>query len=92
MLKLTLKAGQYMKIGDEIKVVYTGGGVGNAQFLVEAPKSMNILRSNVQDRNHPEIAPEPGGKYYTNQGISDEARMKIQAILAEERRKDKTNR
>ena len=45
MLKLTLKAGEYLLIGDGIKVVYTGGSGNNGHLLVDAPKSMNIARS-----------------------------------------------
>ena len=39
MLKLTLKAGEYLLIGDGIKVVYTGGSNNNGHLLVDAPKS-----------------------------------------------------
>lgn len=88
MLKLTLKAGQYVTIGNDIKVVYTGGGVGNAQFLIDAPKSMNIARSNVLER---EGMIDPGNetKYYKNKDISPEAKVRIKTILMEERKKNK---
>ena len=50
MLKLTVKAGEYVLIGDQVKVVYTGGSGENAHILVDAPKSMNIVRSGVLEK------------------------------------------
>ena len=45
MLKLTVKAGEYLLVGDNIKVVFTGGSANNLHVLVDAPRSMNIVRS-----------------------------------------------
>ena len=42
MLKLTVKPGEYLLIGDEIKLVFAGGSSNNLRILVDAPKSMNV--------------------------------------------------
>lgn len=89
MLKLTLKAGEYLLIGDGIKVVYTGGSSNNGHLLVDAPKSMNIARSGALEKYGRTV--EPGNKvlHYKDREISPEAQAKIKAILMEERKKAK---
>ena len=37
MLKLTLKPGDFIQIGEEIKVVFSGGSVKNIHLLIDAP-------------------------------------------------------
>ena len=49
MLKLTLKPGDFIDIGDEVKVIFSGGSANNIHLLVDAPKNMNIARSSGQD-------------------------------------------
>lgn len=89
MLKLTLKAGEYLLIGDNIKVVYTGGSGNNGHLLIDAPKSMNIARSQILEKYG--LAADPGNevKHYRDRDISPEAKAKIRAILSEERRKSR---
>ena len=48
MLKLTLKPGQYIDIGNDIKVIFSGGSANNIHLLIEAPKELNIVRSSVK--------------------------------------------
>lgn len=38
MLKLSLKQGQYVNIGDDIRVVYVGGSGNHARLLIDAPE------------------------------------------------------
>ena len=45
MLKLSLKQGQYVNIGDNIRVVYVGGSGNHARLLIDAPRELNIARS-----------------------------------------------
>ena len=42
MLKLTLKPGDYIDIGENIRVVFSGGSANNIHLLVDAPREMNI--------------------------------------------------
>lgn len=87
MLKLTVKPGEYLLIGDEIKLVFAGGSSNNLRILVDAPRSMNVARSSSLEKYG--MAPEPGNevKHYKEREISPEAQEKIKAILMEERRK-----
>ena len=45
MLTLTLKPGEYVDIGDDIRFVFTGGTVNSIHVLVEAPKDQTVYRS-----------------------------------------------
>ena len=38
MLKLTLKPGDYIDIGENIRVVFSGGSANNIHLLVDAPR------------------------------------------------------
>ena len=91
MLKLTVKAGEYLLVGDDVKVVFTGGSSNNLHILVDAPKSMNIVRSTALEKYG--MAAEPGNevKHYRDREISPEAKEKIKAILMAERRKARKN-
>ena len=82
MLKLSLKQGEYINIGDNIRVVYAGGS-GNIKLLVDARREVNIAR------NKAELAPERRkDTYYAEPGISEEAQNEIKRILWNERRKN----
>ena len=50
MLKLTVEVGESLLIGDDIKVVFTGGTSNYARVLVEAPKSLPIVRSSLVEK------------------------------------------
>ena len=43
MLKLTLKPGDYIDIGENIRVVFSGGSANNIHLLVDAPVSYTHL-------------------------------------------------
>lgn len=78
MLKLTLKPGEFIHIGENIRVVFSGGSANNIHLLVDAPRDVNIARSTA------------GGKaktspYYKEKGISEEAKREITEILKRER-------
>ncbi len=45
MLKVTINAGEYLKIGDNIKIYFTGGNEHRANILIDAPKEINVARS-----------------------------------------------
>ncbi len=80
MLKLTLKPGDFIDIGSEIKVVFSGGSANNIHLLVDAPKELNIARSAAgkKTRKNP---------YYRETGISAEAQKEITNILMREKKK-----
>ena len=45
MLKLTIKPGEFINIGNDIRVVYSGGTDGNIHLLVDAPRELNIVKT-----------------------------------------------
>jgi len=73
MLKLSLKQGQYLNIGDNIRVVYLGGSGSHGRFMIDAPRDVSIVRSSVEQ--NPESP------------ISKEAQEQIRCILREEKLK-----
>lgn len=89
MLKLTVKPGEYLLIGDQVKLVFAGGSSNNLRVLVDAPRSMQVVRSAALQKYG--MAPEPGNEvtHYKDREISPEAQAKIKAILMEERRRTK---
>lgn len=79
MLKLSLKEGQYVNIGDDIRIVFAGGIGKHCRLLIDAPKELNIARSN----NEPDPAKRKD-TYYPDPEISNEAQKEIQRISAHE--------
>ena len=82
MLKLSLKEGQYVNIGDDIRVVYVGGNGKHGRLLIDAPRHMNISRSNND--------PDPKRRketFYPEPEISETAQKEIQRIIWNERQK-----
>ncbi len=86
MLKLTIEAGEYLMIGDDIKVVFTGGTSRHARVLVDAPRSLPIVRSAAMEKRGMDTAGETRS-YKKERELSPEAKAQINAILARERRK-----
>lgn len=87
MLKLSVKAGEYLLIGDDIKLVFTGGSSNNMRVLIDAPKAYNIVRSEALERYG--MAADPGNQvtHHRDKKISPEAQEKIKAILMAERKR-----
>lgn len=91
MLKLTVSPGEYLMIGDDIKIIFAGGGKNKIPIAVDAPKDRDIIRSSAADkRGFAGIESQPGP--YTEKTLSEEARKKISAIVAEDRWKQKQMR
>ncbi len=85
MLKLTLKPGEYIDIGKDIKVIFSGGSANNIHLLIEAPREVNIVRSSARK------AGEQTKVYKKENGISPEAQREIVDILMREKRKNRAN-
>ena len=79
MLKLTLKPGEYIDIGDNIKVIFSGGSANNIHLLIDAPKDVNIVRNTAQQRK--EKSP-----YYAEPKLSQKAQKEIVDILMQEKK------
>ena len=74
MLKLTLRAGEYIQIADNIKVILCGGTGNNIHILVDAPKEINIARSKLLEDKE---------SYYTDKKLPPEALKQIRKIISE---------
>ena len=77
MLKLTLKQGEYLQIGEEVRVVFAGGGGDNIHLLVEAPKDVNIAGSKAM-KKRPEL----------NRGRKIETYFKEESTISKEAQKE----
>ncbi len=83
MLKLKLKPTECVAIGENIKVIYTGGSKENISLLIDAPREIRISRE--IDINRGDSSP------YKKDEISEEAHNEIRQILKRERAKRKQN-
>ncbi|MBS5261244.1 MAG: carbon storage regulator [Roseburia sp.] len=45
MLKLSLKPGEYITLGDNIKIIFSEGSANNIHLLVDAPREINVARN-----------------------------------------------
>ena len=87
MLKISLKQGQYVNIGDNIRVVYVGGTGNHGRLMIDAPKEIKIARCTVEQ--NPERKKDV---YYPEAPISKEAQDEIKRILWNERMKAESER
>lgn len=78
MLKLTLKPGEYINIGESIKVVFSGGSANNIHLLIDAPRQLSIERSSAGKE-------KKSSPYYKENGISPQAQREIKEILMREK-------
>lgn len=51
MLKLGMKPGEYITVGDDVKIIFSGGTGRHIHLLVDAPKDMRILRSSYREED-----------------------------------------
>lgn len=62
MLKLSLKEGEYVNIGDNIRVVYAGGSGKKGRLMIDAPREMKASNVSVMlDTFHMNIEEESIG-------------------------------
>ena len=80
MLRMSVKNEEYLLIGDDIKIVFLGGGGGQTRIMIDAPKEVNIVRSKAIEKRiqDPEILakmpkyhkePEHPEKYKKKSGV-----------------------
>ncbi|MSS64647.1 carbon storage regulator [Velocimicrobium porci] len=89
MLKFTIKPGEYFMIGEEIKVVFLGGMANNCKVMVEAPRSYNIVRASVLEKNAVHIGEKQKIEhYYPEVKNLKEQRKRTMKKQKEEQKKD----
>lgn len=85
MLNFTVKPGECFTIGEDITVVVLGGTPNNIKIMVDAPRSYNIVRGKVLEKN---AVQESGGQaksYYPEPAIGAEDMRRI--IASQKRQK-----
>lgn len=85
MLKLTIKPGEYIQIGDEIKVIFAGGSANNMHVLIDAPKKINLVRSKLVEK-------DKRNTYYKDKSLSKVAVKEIQKIVNSDKESQKIAR
>ena len=92
VLKLTIKPGEYINIGDDVRVIYSGGSEGNIHLLIDAPRELNIVRSKVLARNTANSDKKESryiSPYYAERGLSPETLSKIRRLIREDKKMNK---
>ena len=83
MLKLTVHPGEYIKIGDNIKVIMAGRYSNNIYVMVDAPREVGIVRSSLLEEKD---------SYYVDEKLSDEAVREIKRIISKSKAESKARR
>lgn len=50
MLKLSVRPGEYLMIGKDVKVIFTGGTGNNLHVMIDAPKEVSVVRSKAAEK------------------------------------------
>ncbi len=85
MLKLALTPGEFIEIGDGIRVVFSGRAGKSIHLLVDAPRSVNIARGKAMEKHGTLPKDSRPKQYQAEKPLSPEAKKKIAAIIREER-------
>lgn len=89
MLKLRVTPGEFLLIGNDIKIIFAGGDKNKIPIAIEAPKNVPIVRSSAKDMQGFEGVDKMEKPYVEKSPLSQEAKHRINAIIAEELRKQK---
>ena len=73
MLKMTMSPQEYVQIGDNIRIIFTGGRKNNMHILIDAPREINIVRSKVLEQR---IKEGERKTYYRDEDKSEKYRKK----------------
>lgn len=74
MLRLTLRTEEYLMLGNNIKIAFLGGSHNHIRILVDAPKDVEVVRSTVLEKNHPELKDK--NKYYSEPDLPERYKKK----------------
>lgn len=50
MLKLSMRSGEYLMLGEDVKVIFTGGTGNNLHIMVDAPKEVPVVRNRAAEK------------------------------------------
>ena len=83
MLKLTVHPGEYIQIGDNVKVIMAGRSSNNIYVMVDAPREISVVRSTLL---------EDSNSYYVDEKLSDEAVREIKRIISKSKAESRAKR
>lgn len=76
MLKMTMSPQEYIQIGDDIRIIFTGGSKNNTHILIDAPREVDVVRSKVLEQR---IREDKRKEYYRDEDKSSIYRKKDNA-------------
>ena len=82
MLRMSVKHEEYLLIGDNIKIVFLGGGGGQTRIMIDAPKDVNVVRSSALEKritDPDELAKMP--KYYREVEHPEKYKKKSKVVI-----------
>ncbi|MBQ9990524.1 MAG: carbon storage regulator [Lachnospiraceae bacterium] len=82
MLRMSVKNEEYLMIGDDVKIVFLGGGGGQTRIMIDAPKEINIVRSKAIEKRiqDPELLARMP-KYYRQEEHPEKYKKKSKVII-----------
>ena len=83
MLNLSVRPGEYLMVGENVKIVFVGGTGNNIHLMIEAPREVNIVRSAVAEK----AGAVPPSPYKKKTPVSDAAQQEIIRIIREDKKK-----
>ena len=82
MLRMSVKHEEYLLIGDNMKIVFLGGGGGQTRIMIDAPKDVNVVRSSALEKritDPDELAKMP--KYYREVEHPEKYKKKSKVVI-----------
>ena len=82
MLRMSVKNGEYIMVGDDVKIVFLGSGAGQTRVMIDAPKEVNIARSRAIEKRieDPELLAKMP-KYYTQEEHPEKYKKKCKVVI-----------
>ena len=82
MLRMSVKNGEYIMVGDDVKIVFLGGGAGQTRIMIDAPKEINVVRSKAIEKRiegSELLAKMP--RYYPQEEQSEKYKKKSKVVI-----------
>ena len=82
MLRMSVKNGEYIMVGDDVKIVFLGGGAGQTRIMIDAPKEVNIARSRAIEKRieDPELLAKMP-KYHPEEEHPEKYKKKSKVVI-----------
>lgn len=81
---MSVKNEEYLMIGDDIKIVFLGGGGGQTRIMIDAPKDVNIVRSRaIEKRIQDEELKAKMPKYYAEEEHPEKYKKKSKVVIVQ---------